>query len=72
MTEAIRFAGEVGGFVGGIRVLTYMRDALKLGGDCQAFGEWCNGSTNASGAFCLGSNPSSPVFVHSVFHERKA
>jgi beta-galactosidase len=25
-------------------------------------GDWCNGSTNASGAFCLGSNPRSPVF----------
>src|SRR5260221_3494974 len=25
-------------------------------------GEWCNGSTAASGAACLGSNPSSPAF----------
>ncbi len=26
------------------------------------FGDWCNGSTSASGALCLGSNPRSPAF----------
>src|SRR5438132_8045122 len=26
-------------------------------------GEWCNGSTADSGSACLGSNPSSPVFL---------
>ena len=33
-----------------------------LGHD-DSFGEWCNGSTTASGAVCLGSNPSSPVHL---------
>src|SRR3954471_19936489 len=30
--------------------------------EATVIGDWCNGSTNASGAFCLGSNPRSPVF----------
>ena len=43
------------------QVLTKIAEGLNFCG--LAFGVWCNGSTSASGALCLGSNPSTPVFA---------
>ena len=39
---------------------------LPCGCEMAAVGEWCNGSTYDSDSYCLGSNPSSPVFLFSL------